>query len=36
MKDEIIIEKLDADAMASVAGGDVGTAEMSWLTDIIA
>ena len=35
MNDEIIIEKLDDDTMMSVeGGGDVGTAWMSWLTDI--
>jgi hypothetical protein len=36
MKEEIIIEKLEADDMKSVVGGNVGTAEMSWLTDQIA
>jgi len=37
MKEEIIIiEKLEADDMKSVVGGNVGTAHMSWLTDQLA
>jgi hypothetical protein len=35
-EETIIIEKLADDEMKSVVGGNVGTAEMSWLTDVLA